>query len=114
LGASECGTPGVAPEVAGLSDGEPAGVTSLLVRRAHPTPLAAAIAKPLLDKKRRQQMAASALEWSRRYPWEPAAAAVLAAVRRAVAPRRAVLESRKPVPSSVVHGRAPLDSGVLS
>jgi hypothetical protein len=102
------------PEVAGLSDGGPAGVTSLLERRAHPAPPAAALTRLLLDEERRQQMSASALEWSRRFRWEPAAAAVLAVVRRAVAPRRPVLESRKAVPSSVVHGRSPLDSGVLS
>jgi glycosyltransferase involved in cell wall biosynthesis len=114
LEANACGTPVVARDVPGLSDSVQDGVTGLLVRRAHPTPLAAAITKLLLDEERRQQMAASALEWSRRFRWEPAAAAVLAAARRAVTPRRPVLETLNPVPSSIVRGRSPLDSGVLS
>jgi hypothetical protein len=91
------------------------GVTGLLVRRARPVPLAAAITKLLLDEDRRCQMAASAIEWSRHFRWEYAAAALLSAVRCTAAKGTPVRESpRSIVPSSVVRGRAPLDTGVLS
>jgi glycosyltransferase involved in cell wall biosynthesis len=84
--AGACGTPVVATDVPGLTDSVQDGVTGLLVRRARPGPLAAAITKLLADVETRQRMSRRALAWSANFDWNETASAVLRAIRRAVRP----------------------------
>lgn len=79
-----CGTPVVATDVPGLSDSVQDGVTGVLVRKAAPTPLAAAIAKLLADPATRERMAHRAMAWSLNFDWDESAEAVLRAARKAV------------------------------
>jgi glycosyltransferase involved in cell wall biosynthesis len=82
LEAGACGTPVVATDVPGLSDSVQDGVTGLLVRRARPQPLAAAISRLLCDDAERSRLGHNALAWSRNFRWEPFAAALESSVRR--------------------------------
>jgi len=79
-----CGTPVVATDVPGLTDSVQDGVTGVLVRRARPAPLAAAITKLLADDEARRRMSRRALAWSAYFDWDESAEAVLRAARRAV------------------------------
>ena len=79
-----CGTPVVATDVPGLCDSVQDGVTGLLVRKARPGPLAAAISKLLADEEARRRMSRRALAWSAYFDWDESADAVLRAARRAV------------------------------
>lgn len=79
-----CGAPVVATDVPGLSDSVQDGVTGLLVRKAAPEPLAAAIVKLLTHADVRERMARRAVAWSLNFDWDEAATAVLRAARRAV------------------------------
>jgi len=78
-----CGTPVVATDVPGLADSVQDGVTGLLVRRATPAKLAAAITRLLTDDVERSRLGHNALAWSRNFRWEPAAAAIERAAFRA-------------------------------
>ena len=83
-----CGAPVVATAVPGLADSVQDGVTGILVRKAAPAPLAAAIRKLLADPATRERMAHRAMAWSLHFDWNESAEAVLAAARRAVRPPR--------------------------
>jgi len=80
-----CGTPVVATDSPGLSDSVQDGVTGLLVRRARPQPLAAAITHLLQDDAERSRLGRAALDWSRNFRWEPFATAIECSVRRLAA-----------------------------
>jgi len=76
-----CGTPVVATDAPGLCDSVQDGVTGVLVRRASPEPLAAAIANVLSDENERCRLARNALAWSANFRWEPFAEAMRRTLR---------------------------------
>ncbi len=83
-----CGTPVVATDVPGLRDSVQDGMTGLLVRRARPAALAAAVNRLLLDEPKRLQLARFARVFAMRFSWDASARDVASAVHRAVADRR--------------------------
>lgn len=91
-----CGTPVVATDSPGLSDSVQDGVTGLLVRRARPAPLTAAVTRLLQDEAERSRLGRAALAWSKNFRWEPVAAAIERSVRRAAG--RAVESETEVVP----------------
>ncbi len=83
LEANACGTPVVAADVPGLRDSVRDGETGLLVPSADPGALAQAILRVTGDDGLRARLAAGALEWSGRFTWEIAAAAMAEMMRAA-------------------------------
>lgn len=102
-----CGAPVVATDVPGLADSVQDGVTGILVRKAAPASLAAAIRKLLADPVTRERMAHRAMAWSLNFDWDDSAEAVLAAARKAARPPRGAAATE-----SVLHPAARAELGV--
>ncbi len=81
--ANACGTPVIATDVPGLADSVQDGVTGLLVRKAAPGPLAAAMLRLLTDPAYRVRLAHRAEAWSRGFSWDAAASHIHEAALRA-------------------------------
>ena len=71
--ANACGTPVIASNSPGLKDSVIDGKTGFLVKHGDINQLSKAIIKVILDKKLRETLSQSAVDWAKRFSWDNAA-----------------------------------------